>query len=64
MIEIKKAKPTSPGRRHVVSVKNTELHTGKPFKGLVEVKKARLVEIILVELQFVIKVVGINSITV
>ena len=36
MIEIKKAKPTSPGRRHVVSVKNTELHTGKPFKGLVE----------------------------
>ena len=39
MIEIKKAKPTSPGRRHVVSVKNTELHTGKPFKGLVEAKK-------------------------
>ena len=38
MIEIKKAKPTSPGRRHVVSVKNTELHTGKPFKGLVEAK--------------------------
>ncbi|ABI82260.1 50S ribosomal protein L2 [Francisella tularensis] len=41
MIEIKKAKPTSPGRRHVVSVKNTELHTGKPFKGLVEVKKSK-----------------------
>lgn len=39
MIEIKKAKPTSPGRRHVVGVKNTELHTGKPFKGLVEAKK-------------------------
>ena len=38
MIEIKKAKPTSPGRRHVVSVKNTELHTGKPFKALVEKK--------------------------
>ena len=36
MIEIKKAKPTSPGRRHVVRVKNTDLHTGKPFKGLVE----------------------------
>lgn len=41
MIEIKKAKPTSPGRRHVVSVKNTELHTGKPFKGLVKVKKSK-----------------------
>ena len=39
MIEIKKAKPTSPGRRHVVSVKNTDLHTGKPFKGLVGAKK-------------------------
>nr|AAV29859.1 NT02FT0101 [synthetic construct] len=41
MIQIKKAKPTSPGRRPVVSVKNTELHTGKPFKGLVEVKKSK-----------------------
>lgn len=41
MIEIKKAKPTSPGRRHVMSVKDTELHTGKPFKGLVEVKKSK-----------------------
>lgn len=41
MIEIRKAKPTSPGRRHVVSVKDTELHTGKPFKGLVEVKKSK-----------------------
>lgn len=41
MIEIKKAKPTSPGRRYVVSVKDTELHTGKPFKGLVEVKKSK-----------------------
>ncbi|QIW09371.1 50S ribosomal protein L2 [Francisella sp. LA112445] len=41
MIEIKKAKPTSPGRRHVVSVKNTELHTGKPFKGLVEAKSKK-----------------------
>ena len=39
MILIKKAKPTSPGRRHVVSVTNTELHKGKPFKGLVEAKK-------------------------
>jgi large subunit ribosomal protein L2 len=41
MIEIKKAKPTSPGRRHVVSVKNTELHSGKPFKGLVEAKSKK-----------------------
>ncbi|MDE5028221.1 50S ribosomal protein L2, partial [Francisella tularensis subsp. holarctica] len=40
-MEIKKAKPTSPGRRHVVRVKNTELHTVKPFKGLVEVKKSK-----------------------
>jgi len=41
MIEIKKAKPTSPGCRHVVSVKNTELHTGKPFKGLVDTKNKK-----------------------
>ena len=41
MIEIKKAKPTSPGRRHVVSVKNTELHSGKPFKGLVDTKNKK-----------------------
>lgn len=41
MIEIKKAKPTSPGRRHVVSVKNTELHAGKPFKGLVDTKNKK-----------------------
>lgn len=29
-----KAKPTSPGRRFVVSVKTVELHKGKPFAGL------------------------------
>lgn len=33
---IQKAKPTSAGRRHVVSVKNDELHKGRPFAGLVE----------------------------
>lgn len=33
-----KAKPTSPGRRFVVSVKTDGLHTGKPFAGLVEKK--------------------------
>ena len=31
-----KAKPTSPGRRFVVSVKTPGLHTGGPFEGLVE----------------------------
>ena len=35
-----KAKPTSPGRRFVVSVKTPGLHKGKPFAGLLE-KKSR-----------------------
>lgn len=35
-----KAKPTSPGRRFVVTIKNPELHSGRPFAGLV-VKKAK-----------------------
>jgi len=35
-----KAKPTSPGRRFVVSVKTPGLHKGKPFTGLLE-KKAK-----------------------
>jgi large subunit ribosomal protein L2 len=33
-----KAKPTSAGRRFVVSVKTPGLHTGKPYQGLVEKK--------------------------
>jgi large subunit ribosomal protein L2 len=33
-----KAKPTSAGRRFVVSVKTPGLHTGKPYTGLVEKK--------------------------
>lgn len=33
-----KAKPTSPGRRFVVSVKTPGLHTGKPFAALIEKK--------------------------
>ncbi len=37
---IVKAKPTSPGRRFVISVKNTELHKGAPYEPLVE-KKGR-----------------------
>lgn len=31
-----KAKPTSPGRRFVVKVKNEELYKGRPFQALVE----------------------------
>jgi large subunit ribosomal protein L2 len=33
-----KAKPTSAGRRFVVSVKTPGLHTGEPFAGLIEKK--------------------------
>jgi len=33
-----KAKPTSPGRRHVVAIKTLGLHKGKPFSGLLEKK--------------------------
>ena len=33
-----KAKPTSPGRRFVVTVKTPGLHKGKPFAGLLEKK--------------------------
>ena len=33
-----KAKPTSPGRRFVVSVKTPGLYKGKPFAGLLEKK--------------------------
>ncbi len=35
-----KAKPTSPGRRFVVTVRNKELHAGAPYEPLVE-KKTR-----------------------
>jgi len=35
-----KAKPTSPGRRFVVSVVNPDLHKGEPYKPLLE-KKAK-----------------------
>jgi large subunit ribosomal protein L2 len=34
-----KAKPTSPGRRFVISVKNPELYSGGPYKALCEPKK-------------------------
>jgi large subunit ribosomal protein L2 len=36
---IKKVKPTSPGRRHVIQVKELGLHKGGPMKSLVEKKK-------------------------
>ncbi len=36
---IVKTKPTSPGRRFVVKVVNPDLHSGKPFAGLVEKQK-------------------------
>lgn len=35
---VSKTKPTSAGRRHVVTVTNTELHKGKPHAPLVEKK--------------------------
>ncbi|MCV6626066.1 MAG: 50S ribosomal protein L2 [Cellvibrionaceae bacterium] len=35
---IVKRKPTSPGRRHVVSVVNSELHKGAPYAPLLEKK--------------------------
>ena len=38
MIEIKKLKPTSPGARHVVRVKSTELSKEKPHKKLTQAK--------------------------
>ena len=34
-----KRKPTSPGRRFVVSVSNPELHKGRPYASLTESKK-------------------------
>ena len=33
-----KAKPTSPGRRFVVSVKTPDLHKGKPYTALLEIR--------------------------
>ena len=37
---VRKAKPTSPGRRHVVSVYHPDLHKGRPESSLVESKKS------------------------
>ena len=40
-MSVQKAKPTSPGRRFVVSLKKNNLHRGKPFKGLIEPKSKK-----------------------
>lgn len=55
-----KAKPTSPGRRFVISVKS-DLHKGKPHKALLEKNQRMAAEIITVGLQFVIRAAVINS---
>ncbi|EGY27786.1 ribosomal protein L2, bacterial/organellar, partial [Candidatus Regiella insecticola 5.15] len=36
MVLLVKCKPTSPGRRHVVKVVNSELHKGKPYGPLLK----------------------------
>ena len=38
---VQKAKPTSPGRRFVVSLKKNNLHRGKPLKALIEPKSKK-----------------------
>ena len=38
---VQKAKPTSPGRRFVVSLKKNSLYRGKPFKALIEPKSKK-----------------------
>ena len=38
---VQKAKPTSPGRRFVVSLKKNNLQRGKPFKALIEPKSKK-----------------------
>ena len=41
-----KSKPTSPGRRFVVQIKNPELKKGKPYKPLIEKKISQEAETI------------------
>lgn len=43
---IVKSKPTSPGSRFVVRVKNEDLHKGKPFAPLLR-KKVKVVGVII-----------------
>ncbi|GIR39639.1 MAG: hypothetical protein CM15mP51_04190 [Porticoccaceae bacterium] len=46
-----KRKPTSPGRRFVVSVSNPELHKGRPYAALTESKRSQEVETVVDVLQ-------------
>ena len=55
-----KAKPTSPGRRFRVNIKQ-DLYKGRPEKTLVESKKELLEEIIMEILQCAIGVEGIKD---
>ena len=61
---IVKCKPTSPGRRHVVKVVNSDLHKGKPYAPLLEKNSKSVVVTITVVSQYVTSVVVINNITV
>ena len=45
---IVKSKPTSPGRRGLISIKS-DLHKGKPHKSLTRAKAKKVVEIIMEE---------------
>ncbi len=38
-VTVTKSRPTSPGRRFRVSIRNTELHRGRPFAGLLSSKQ-------------------------
>ena len=57
-----KAKPTSPGRRGVISVK-ADLYKGKPLKSLIQPNQRMVEEIIMAVLLLDIKAEAINSIT-
>ena len=57
-----KAKPTSPGRRFRVLIRE-DLHKGRPEKTLVESKNESLEEIITAILQLDIKAVAIRDST-
>ncbi len=62
---IVKCKPTSPGRRHVVKVVNSDLHKGKPYAPLLEKKNlSQVVVTITVVSQYVTSVVVTNNTTV
>ena len=55
-----KAKPTSPGRRGVISIKS-DLYKGRPHKALLEKNQKMAEEIITVGLQLGIKAADISS---